>query len=62
LRLRFARIYFYFVRVGGGMVPCTAYPKAPARAEYQLMADGHRLKDVVHSVTRFGLWLKEERC
>ena len=36
----------------------TVYPEVPVRVEYDLTADGDRLRPVVDVMREFGLWLK----
>ncbi|WP_269505035.1 winged helix-turn-helix transcriptional regulator [Burkholderia sp. IMCC1007] len=36
----------------------TVYPEVPVRVEYDLTADGDRLRPVVEVMREFGLWLK----
>jgi DNA-binding HxlR family transcriptional regulator len=42
-----------------GLVKRTVHPTAPVRVEYELTADGERLKPVVAVMKDFGLWLKQ---
>ena len=44
-----------------GLVLRTVYAEVPVKVEYQLTADGQRLRKVVMVVKEFGLWLKEEQ-
>ncbi|MCA7949310.1 helix-turn-helix transcriptional regulator [Burkholderia seminalis] len=41
-----------------GLVRRTVYPEVPVRVEYDLTADGDRLRPVVEVMREFGLWLK----
>ncbi|WP_423761549.1 winged helix-turn-helix transcriptional regulator [Burkholderia sp. NLJ2] len=41
-----------------GLVRRTVYPEVPVRVEYDLTADGDRLRPVVDVMREFGLWLK----
>ncbi|KUZ16647.1 HxlR family transcriptional regulator [Burkholderia diffusa] len=41
-----------------GFVRRTVYPEVPVRVEYDLTADGDRLRPVVEVMRAFGLWLK----
>ncbi|AOI96096.1 winged helix-turn-helix transcriptional regulator [Burkholderia sp. LA-2-3-30-S1-D2] len=41
-----------------GFVRRTVYPEVPVRVEYDLTADGDRLRPVVDVMREFGLWLK----
>ncbi|KVH54364.1 winged helix-turn-helix transcriptional regulator [Burkholderia cepacia] len=41
-----------------GLVRRTVYPEVPVRVEYDLSADGDRLRPVVEVMREFGLWLK----
>ncbi|VWB71379.1 HxlR family transcriptional regulator [Burkholderia metallica] len=41
-----------------GLVRRTVYPEVPVRVEYDLSADGDRLRPVVDVMREFGLWLK----
>ncbi|AWV03082.1 transcriptional regulator [Burkholderia sp. JP2-270] len=41
-----------------GLVRRTIYPEVPVRVEYDLTADGDRLRPVVEVMREFGLWLK----
>ncbi|AOJ27651.1 winged helix-turn-helix transcriptional regulator [Burkholderia seminalis] len=41
-----------------GLVKRTVYPEVPVRVEYDLTADGDRLRPVVEVMREFGLWLK----
>ncbi|VWB98871.1 HxlR family transcriptional regulator [Burkholderia lata] len=41
-----------------GLVLRTVYPEVPVRVEYDLTADGDRLRPVVEVMREFGLWLK----
>lgn len=41
-----------------GLVRRTVYPEVPVRVEYDLTADGDRLRPVVDVMRDFGLWLK----
>ncbi|MPV60650.1 transcriptional regulator [Burkholderia sp. HI2761] len=41
-----------------GLVQRTVYPDVPVRVEYDLTADGDRLRPVVEVMREFGLWLK----
>ncbi|WP_146647024.1 winged helix-turn-helix transcriptional regulator [Labilithrix luteola] len=41
-----------------GFVQRTVYPEVPVRVEYDLTADGDRLRPVVDVMREFGLWLK----
>ncbi|WP_322040585.1 helix-turn-helix domain-containing protein [Burkholderia diffusa] len=41
-----------------GFVRRTVYPEVPVRVEYDLTADGDRLRPVVEVMREFGLWLK----
>ncbi|WP_105133435.1 winged helix-turn-helix transcriptional regulator [Burkholderia sp. BE12] len=41
-----------------GLVQRTVYPEVPVRVEYDLTADGDRLRPVVDVMREFGLWLK----
>ncbi|MBR8247939.1 winged helix-turn-helix transcriptional regulator [Burkholderia cenocepacia] len=41
-----------------GLVRRTVYPEVPVRVEYDLTADGERLRPVVDVMREFGLWLK----
>lgn len=41
-----------------GLVRRTVYPEVPVRVEYDLSADGDRLRPVVETMREFGLWLK----
>jgi DNA-binding HxlR family transcriptional regulator len=41
-----------------GLVRRTVYPEVPVRVEYDLTADGDRLRPVVGVMREFGLWLK----
>ena len=43
---------------GAGLVRRTVYPEVPVRVEYDLTADGDRLRPVVEVMREFGLWLK----
>jgi DNA-binding HxlR family transcriptional regulator len=47
-----------------GFVRRTVYPEVPVRVEYDLTADGDRLRPVVEVMREFGLWLKarDARC
>ncbi|WP_175703875.1 winged helix-turn-helix transcriptional regulator [Burkholderia ambifaria] len=47
-----------------GFVRRTVYPEVPVRVEYDLTADGDRLRPVVEVMRKFGLWLKarDARC
>lgn len=40
------------------LVKRTVYPEVPVRVEYDLTADGDRLRPVVEVMREFGLWLK----
>ncbi|PCE34155.1 winged helix-turn-helix transcriptional regulator [Burkholderia ubonensis] len=41
-----------------GLVRRTVYPEVPVKVEYDLTADGDRLRPVVEVMRDFGLWLK----
>ncbi|MDR8730873.1 winged helix-turn-helix transcriptional regulator [Burkholderia pseudomultivorans] len=41
-----------------GLVRRTVYPEVPVKVEYDLTADGDRLRPVVEVMREFGLWLK----
>ncbi|KAF1032562.1 MAG: putative HTH-type transcriptional regulator YybR [Burkholderia lata] len=41
-----------------GLVQRTVYPEVPVRVEYDLTADGDRLRPIVDVMREFGLWLK----
>ncbi|MCL4634340.1 helix-turn-helix domain-containing protein [Burkholderia sp.] len=41
-----------------GLVRRTVYPEVPVRVEYDLTADGDRLRPVVDVMREFGQWLK----
>ena len=41
-----------------GLVRRTVYPEVPVRVEYDLTADGDRLRPVVDVMRELGLWLK----
>lgn len=41
-----------------GLVKRTVYPTVPPKVEYELTADGMRMKPVIAAVKEFGLWLK----
>lgn len=42
-----------------GLVKRSVYAEVPVKVEYQLTADGQRLKKVVSVMQDFGLWLKQ---
>lgn len=42
-----------------GLVKRSVYAEVPVKVEYQLTADGQRLKKVVRVMQDFGLWLKQ---
>jgi DNA-binding HxlR family transcriptional regulator len=41
-----------------GLIQRTVFPEVPVTVEYQLTADGQRLRPVVEVMRDFGLWLK----
>jgi DNA-binding HxlR family transcriptional regulator len=41
-----------------GLIQRTVFPEVPVKVEYQLTADGQRLRSVVEVMRDFGLWLK----
>ena len=41
-----------------GLIQRTVFPEVPVKVEYQLTADGQRLRPVVEVMRDFGLWLK----
>jgi DNA-binding HxlR family transcriptional regulator len=41
-----------------GLVKRTAFPTVPVTVEYELTADGERMRPVVEVMRQFGLWVK----
>jgi DNA-binding HxlR family transcriptional regulator len=42
-----------------GLVKRTVYAEVPVKVEYELTADGQRLRKIVSVIQDFGLWLKQ---
>ncbi|MER7014991.1 helix-turn-helix domain-containing protein [Saccharopolyspora sp. NPDC000359] len=43
-----------------GIVLCTVHPQAPPKVEYSLTEVGRSLEDIVHRLSEWGAWYRDQ--